>query len=101
MRKHTRIYLDFFGYGEEDFIPCEVCGGRAVDIAHIVARSKFGSKRKEEQDDITNVAALCRGCHYDYDFDNRWSVEEMQAVHNNFINRYGRSKRVLGRDTKP
>lgn len=101
MKHHTRVYLDYFNYGIEDFIPCEVCGNRAVDIAHIVARSKFGSKRKEEQDDIANVAALCRGCHYDYDFDNRWSVEEMQAVHNNFINRYGRSKRVLGRDTKP
>jgi hypothetical protein len=87
MKPYTKTYLAYFNYGTEDFIPCEVCGRKAVDIAHIVARSKFGSKRKDEQDDISNLAAMCRGCHYDYDFDNRWSVEEIQAVHNSFMKR--------------
>jgi hypothetical protein len=32
MKKHTKIYLNYFGYDTTDFIPCEVCGSQAVDI---------------------------------------------------------------------
>lgn len=63
MKKHTKIYLDYFGYGEEDFIPCEVCTKKAVDIHHIVARGMGGSK---EKDNIQNLMALCRECHLEY-----------------------------------
>ena len=90
MRKHTKIYFDYFGYTGQEFIACEVCGSKAVDIAHIIARSKFGSKRKEEQDVISNLMALCREHHYDYDFKNRWTSEEMQKIHNKFIDAYGK-----------
>ena len=39
MRKHTKVYLDFFNYGEQDFIPCEMeCGDKAVDIHHLQSR---------------------------------------------------------------
>lgn len=81
MKKHTKVYLDYFGYGIEDFIPCESCGAKAVDIAHIIARSKFGDKRKDEQDNIDNLAALCRDCHYKYDFENKWTKDEMYEIH--------------------
>lgn len=61
MRKHTRIYLDYFGYGEEDvFHPCEVCGGKGVDLHHIKARGMGGSKYR---DHIENIMCLCRPCH--------------------------------------
>lgn len=90
MRKHTKIYFDYFGYTGQEFIACEVCGKRAVDIAHIVPRSKFGSKRKDEQDNILNLMALCREHHYDYDFNNKWTAEEMQEIHNKFIDAYGK-----------
>lgn len=60
MQKHTKIYLDYFNYGIEDFIPCEVCGSRAVDIHHIDCRGMGGSKRS---DTIENLMALCRYCH--------------------------------------
>jgi len=81
MQKHTLNYLQGMGFDKSDAIFCEVCGKVAVDIAHIVARSKFGSKRKEEQDDITNLCAMCRDCHYDYDFKNRWTKEDIMKIH--------------------
>ncbi len=46
MRKHVKIYLDYFGYGEQDYIPCEYCGNKAVDIHHSEKRGMGGSKKK-------------------------------------------------------
>lgn len=63
MRKHTRIYLDGMGYDETDFIPCEVCESKAVDIHHINARGMGGSP---SADTIENLMALCRQCHVSY-----------------------------------
>jgi 5-methylcytosine-specific restriction endonuclease McrA len=57
MQKHTKIYLNYFDYGEQDFIPCENCGKAAVDIHHLIYRSHGGS------DTIQNLMALCRDCH--------------------------------------
>ena len=81
MQRHTLNYLQGMGFDTSDTILCEVCGKVAVDIAHIVARSKFGSKRKQLQDHITNLCAMCRDCHYDYDFKNRWTIEEIFEIH--------------------
>jgi hypothetical protein len=63
MKKHTKIYMDFFGYGIEDFIPSELSGERAVDINHIVCRGMGGSK---EKDFIENLMALTRSEHNKY-----------------------------------
>lgn len=63
MQKHTKVYFEHFGYSPGDFIPCELCGTKSVDIHHIEARSSFGSKRKHEQDSIENIISLCRPCH--------------------------------------
>jgi len=63
MQPHTRIYLDEFDYAEQDFIPCEVCGKRAVDIHHIEARGMGGTSKI---DVIENLMALCRSCHVTY-----------------------------------
>lgn len=52
--------MDYFGYGIEDFIACEVCGQKAVDIHHINARGMGGTKN---EDTIDNLQALCRQCH--------------------------------------
>ena len=60
MKKHVKIFLQNFGWGEQDFIPCLMCGQRAVDIHHIERRGLGGSKDK---DYIENLAALCRSCH--------------------------------------
>lgn len=81
MQAHTKAYLEHFGYGEEDFIPCEFCGKRAVDIMHIIPRSKFGKKRIDERDSILNLMAGCRTCHQKFDDGYRWTIEEAQKIH--------------------
>ena len=61
MKKHTKIYFQYYGYGEQDCIICEGCESeRAVDIHHLEARGMGGSKTK---DSIENLIALCRSCH--------------------------------------
>ena len=61
MKQYTKTYLKYFGYCETDIILCEVCGLRAVDIHHIEARKK----RKDLENDINNLMALCRDCHHE------------------------------------
>jgi 5-methylcytosine-specific restriction endonuclease McrA len=63
MQRHIRNYLASIDADESTRIRCEVCNDLAVDIHHIIPRSKFGSKRKEEQDAPDNLIALCRTCH--------------------------------------
>ena len=60
MKKHTKIYFDYFGYDKTDFIACEVCGSKSVDIHHLDAKGMGGSKLK---DYIENLIAVCRDCH--------------------------------------
>lgn len=63
MKPHVKKYFEHFGYDQIDFIPCEVCEAKAVDIHHIEARGMGGTKKEE---DINNLMALCRKCHEDY-----------------------------------
>jgi len=63
MKSHTKIYLDYLGYDISDFIPCEICSSKAVDIHHIEARGSGGSISKNN---IENLMALCRICHIKY-----------------------------------
>ena len=80
MKKHTKVYLQGMGYDETDWIPCEVCNAKAVDIHHIEPRGMGGSK---ERDTIENLMALCRNCHYQADFGTNLSKEMLQEIHNN------------------
>ncbi len=61
MKKHTKTYLDYFGYGEQDVIQCEVCPKVAVDIHHIMPKGMGGKNSGVER--IENYIALCRDCH--------------------------------------
>jgi len=63
MQNHVRIYFEHYGYTHQAEVMCRVCNAPAQDIHHIEPRSKFGKKRKEEQDHISNLIALCRTCH--------------------------------------
>ena len=80
MINHKKIYCNYFGYDVGDTIKCEVClydlhlpfsektkVRVAVDIHHIIPRSKGGSNRirgsKYPLDYPENLIALCRECH--------------------------------------
>tara|TARA_R110002074_G_scaffold165947_3_gene326180 strand:- start:113 stop:376 length:264 start_codon:yes stop_codon:yes gene_type:complete len=76
MKKHTKIYFKYFDYIADDFIPCECCGNRAVDIHHIIARGMGGS----EKDNINNLMAVCRTCHIEYG-DKKQYLEWLQSIH--------------------
>jgi 5-methylcytosine-specific restriction endonuclease McrA len=82
MKSYTKVYLDHFGYSISDFIHCEICGDKAIDIHHIHARSK----RKDLENDIANLMAVCRICHEKYG-DNKQFQEQLQNIHDNRIKR--------------
>lgn len=84
MKKHVKLYLDFFEYTTADFIPCEVCGTKAVDINHIECRGMGGSKDK---DYIENLQALCRICHIKYG-DNKKYKDFLVETHNKVLKYY-------------
>jgi len=65
LKNHTSIYVNYFGYSGNEFIPCECCGGKAVDIHHIVARG-IGGVKENRLDLIENLQAVCRNCHNKY-----------------------------------
>lgn len=77
LKRHVKIYLEYFGYTGDEFIQCEVCGGRAVDIHHIDCRGMGGSKTKDK---IENLMAVCRTCHVDYG-DKKDFTEYLKSVH--------------------
>ena len=82
MKKHTKIYLDFFGYAQGEFIPCEKCGKTAVDINHIDARGMGG--KNEAADVIENLMAMCRKCHEDFG-DKKQYEEMLKKIHLEFM----------------
>lgn len=86
MRKHTKIYFDYFGYGKEDFVSCEVCGRRACDTHHIDCRGMGGSKDK---DVIENLMAVCRECHIKYG-DKKEYMDFLKEKHYEFMEAYGK-----------
>jgi 5-methylcytosine-specific restriction endonuclease McrA len=57
MQKHIKNFYKHYNLAPDDWIECQVCGGTAVDIHHIVYKSHGGS------DDVSNLIALCRNCH--------------------------------------
>lgn len=79
MKKYTKIYMQHFGYGTDDFIPCEICGARAVDIHHIEAKG-MGGTSEEEANKIENLMALCRADHIKYG-DKKQHMDMLYEVH--------------------
>ena len=64
--------MDFYYFGESDYIPCEMCGGKATDIHHLTKQSKFG--KKKEKDFIENLVGLCRSCHIKCESDKMFNM---------------------------
>jgi hypothetical protein len=78
MKSYTKTYLNYFGYALDDFIPCEICGNRGVDIHHIDCKGMGGSRLK---DDIENIMALCREHHIEYG-DKKQYIDFLKDIHN-------------------
>ena len=57
MQKHTKVYINFFGYDESSTILCEMCNQVACDIHHLEKRNKT------KNDFIENLIGVCRECH--------------------------------------
>lgn len=86
MKKYTKQYFSYFGYALDDFLPCEVCGGKAVDIHHIDCKGMGGSTLK---DNIENIMAVCRSCHLEYG-DKKEHIDFLREKHLNFMQYNGK-----------
>jgi hypothetical protein len=85
MKPYTKLYLDYFGYDTSDFISCEVCGKKGVDLHHVEARGMGGTKKK---DVISNLMCLCRECHIFYG-DKKQYIDFLKNKHQEFMNIMG------------
>jgi hypothetical protein len=82
LKKHTKIYFDYFGYDVTSFVPCEICEKKAVDINHIKPRGMGGSKK---MDNIENLMAVCRKCHIEY-ADKKQYIDFLTQIHKDKCN---------------
>lgn len=82
MKKYTEIYYKTLDYplDPDVFIECECCGSKAVDIHHIENRSH----RKDLENDINNIMALCRNCHEKYG-DKKQYMDWLKETHQIFL----------------
>jgi 5-methylcytosine-specific restriction endonuclease McrA len=76
LKAYTKKYLTYFGYDTSDFVPCECCGAKAVDIHHLTPRSRS----KAAINKIDNLMALCRSCH-DKAGQNKEFNENLRNIH--------------------
>lgn len=86
MKKHTKIYMDFFGFKIPEDVPCEICKRPAIDIHHIDARGMGGSATK---DNIENLMAVCRECHDKYG-DKKQHKIMLKLKHYDYIKMHGK-----------
>lgn len=82
MKPYVKIYFDHFGIGyypdgNHDYITCEICGREAVDIMHIIPKSRGG------KDVIENLIAGCRLCH---NANEGLNIEALQKIHQENLN---------------
>jgi hypothetical protein len=77
MTPHCKVYMNYFDYTTADFIPCEVCSNKSIDIHHIFGRGKG-------KDVISNLCALCREHHNDC-HNEIITKEEMSNIHKQFL----------------
>ena len=82
MKRYKKIYLEYFGYGEQDHISSEYSGLPAVDIHHLIFRSHGGP------DKIWNLMALTRDEHEKADRNTKFNAE-LKEKHIQHLQIYG------------
>jgi len=75
MQKYVKVYLDYYKYGEQDYIPSELSGSPSVDVHHLNGRGKG-------MDVIENLIALTREEHTRAHADPAYN-EMLKEVHKN------------------
>lgn len=65
LKGYKKIYANAFGYCEQDFVPSELSGKRAVDIHHIECKGSGGDPLGNK-DRIENLIAVTREEHLKY-----------------------------------
>ena len=79
MKKHVKVFLDFWDLGEQDFIVCLGCEkAQATDVHHLERRGMGGSKKKDVPD---NLAPLWRPCHTLADTNKQFNKEISEKLH--------------------
>jgi hypothetical protein len=87
MQPHTKEYLKRMGYDPCDFIPCEICGAKMVDVHHIKCRG-MGGTIKKIANHIRNLMGLCRHCHEKYG-DKKQFIQYLRNIHDNRMREHG------------
>lgn len=75
---YKKMYCKYFGYGEQDFIPCEITGNAMNSIHHIKSKGRGG------KDNIENLMALRHDKHA-MAHDEKLSEDYLQEIHNKFM----------------
>jgi hypothetical protein len=87
--RHKKIYLEYFGFKEGDFVPSEISGKPATDIHHIDARG-MGGDPQGKKDVIENLMALTREEHEMYG-DKVQYVDWLRKIHLEYMKK-GKNK---------
>jgi len=84
MRKYIKVYMDYFGYDEGDFIPSELSDKPADDIHHITPKSRGG------KDVIENLIALTREEHDKVHARGTITKQQLIDRHNEILKYHGK-----------
>lgn len=83
MQKYQRTYYNYFNYGVQDFVPCELMGVKSNEIHHIQCRG-MGGRPLNDMDDIGNLMAISRLPHDLLGDNENWNAI-LQEAHDNFM----------------
>lgn len=75
MESYTKTYIEYFKIHNTAFIACEICGGAANSIHHIVSR-----RDKKLKNEISNLMAMCQHCHEEYGQKKQY-LEMLKDIH--------------------
>lgn len=78
MKKHIKVYFDYFKLTKDDVVLCEVDQRRATDIYLI----------NNDCSDARKMIALCKHC-YNLAKAKRLTTNELQQIHNKKIETHG------------
>ena len=65
MKKHVKIFMEYWNISIADITPCFACEGEdgVINDVHHIENKKSGGDPQGLQDRIDNLIGLCRKCH--------------------------------------